>query len=191
MQETQHETKYSHCGWLTIHTNVRYWFWPKTHALHIDDTEAHRSDVLMSTVQADEIWEHSPSLQDVVVNSCHQVTVNALFKQNRAFFFFTIFIQKCFPAIQFSQILLIYLKAFFMTISSFPSFLFIILWQDLHFCKCPRPIELRILVRQKFRIAIHNFWMGSTILTETLWPKSSHWSYHFGASQQYHWNNCW
>lgn len=55
---------------------------------YMHDTEAHRGDMLMFTVQADEMWEHSPSFQDVVVNPCHQVMVNTMCKQNRAFFYY-------------------------------------------------------------------------------------------------------
>lgn len=64
MQEMQPEIKYDHCGWLNVHTNVRYWFWPKTHALQVDDTEAHRSDKLMrfgNTVQAFKMWLWIPA----------------------------------------------------------------------------------------------------------------------------------
>lgn len=49
------------------------------------ETEAHRSDVFMFTVQAGDSLEENPSLQGVVRNFYHQVTLNTTLKQNSAF----------------------------------------------------------------------------------------------------------
>ena len=49
------------------------------------ETEAHRSDVFMFTVQAGGSREENPSLQRAVGNSCHQIMLNTMLKHKSAF----------------------------------------------------------------------------------------------------------